>query len=260
MTTLHNALRAEERMGPFGGSISRFCQETIRGALQSVDHFYGYALFERSSAPKVELASSEIVRELVAISVEVMEIERKFNRVLFTPEMAKKLEVIFRYLPDTVSQEGWSSSLINAVSGACKDLACCRDDKQEPHRNLLYHAVLGSLLRLESIPPSIAYPMLRMTVQWGDLKKVAMGSGDGQLSTPYWTSTLEIGQQLIPRISDVFNKMNAHNPYDAAKHQLTAAGVQRALNILATDPVIAKLVAPSSANEGDRFFHNVTGG
>ena len=245
MTTLHNALRAEERIPTFGGSISRVCQEAIRGALQSVDHFYGYALFESPSPPKVELASSEIARELVAISAEVMEIESRGNRVFLTPEMGKKLDVIFRYLPDTVSREGWSSSLINAVSGACKDLACCRDEKQEPHRNLLYHAVLGNLVRLESIPPSIAYPMLRMTVRWGDLKKVAMGQADGQLSTPYWTSTLEIGQQLIRMVSDVFDDISAQKPYDATKHQLSAAGVHRALNILATDPMIAKLVTPS---------------
>jgi hypothetical protein len=245
MTTLHNVLRADERVDNFGGSLSRFCQEALRGALQSVDHFYGHALFESPSPPKVELASTEIVRELVAIGVKVLEIENKRNHVLITPDMAKKLEVIFRHLPDTVSREGWSSSLINAVSGRCKDMACCQDEKQDPHRNLLYHAVLGSLLRLESIPPSIAYPMLRMIAQWGDLKKVAMGQADGQLSTPYWTSTLEIGQQLIRILSDVFDKISAQKPYDATKHQLSAAGVQRALNILATDPMIAKLVTPS---------------
>ena len=245
MTTLRNALREEEKIPTFGGSISRLCQEAIRGALQSVDHFYGYALFERSSAPKVELASSEIARELVAISAEVMEIESKSNRVFLTPEMGKKLDVIFRYLPDTVSREGWSSSLINAVSGACKDLSCCRDERQEPHRNLLYHAVLGNLVRLESIPPSIAYPMLRMTVRWGDLKKVAMGPDNGQFSTPYWTSTLEIGRHVVGKVSEIFKELDAQKPYDANKYQLTAAGVQRALNILATDPVVAKLVTPS---------------
>ena len=245
MTTLHNALRAEDRVENFGGSFSSFCQEAIRGALGAVDHFYGYGLFDRSSAPKVELASSEIVRELVAIAVQVMELESKRKYVLITPDMAKNLEVIFRHLPSTVSREGWSSSLINAVSGACKDMACFCDEQQEPHRNLLYHAALGALLRLESIPPSIAYPMLRMTAQWGDLKRVAMAPADVQLSTPYWTSTLEIGRQVVGRVSEIFKELGAQKPYDYTKNQLSAAGVQRALTIIAKDPVIAKLAALS---------------
>jgi hypothetical protein len=245
MATLHNALRAEEKVETFGGSLSSFCQEAMIAALRSVDHFYGYALFERSSSPKVELFSSEIVRELVAIAVEVRELETKRHHVDVTPDMAKKLEIIFRHLPETVSREGWSASLINAVSGACKDMACCHDKKQEPHPNLLYHAVLGSLLRLESIPPSIAYPMLRMSVQWGDLKKVAMAPADGQLSTPYWTSTLEIGRQVVGRLSEIFKELGAQKPYDPNKHQLSAAAVQRAVAIFAEDPLIAKLAAPS---------------
>ena len=245
MATLHNALLADERVDNFGGSFSSFCQEALRGALQSVDHFYGYGLFERPSPLKIELGSSEIVRELNAIAVEVLEIERRIDRVLITPDIGKKLEVMFRHLPDTVSREGWSSSLINAVSSTCKNMACCGDEKQDPHRNLLYHAVLGNLLRLESIPLSIAYPMLSMSVQWGDLKKVAMDPVEGQLSTPYWTSTLEIGQKVMRQLSDVFRDDNVQKPYDWTKHQLSAAGLQRALKIIADDPLVAKLLRQS---------------
>ena len=244
MTTLRDALRASEKVENFGGSFSTFCQEALRGALQAVDHFYGYGLFDRASTPKVELESTEIIRGLNAIAVEVLERERTRSRVLFTRDIGQSLEVIFRHLPNTVSREGWSASLINAVSHACKDLSCHSDEKQDPHRNLLYHSVLGNLVKIDTIPPSIAYPMLNMAIKWGDLQRIAMRTSDDQLSTQYWTSTLEIGRHVIQRVSEVFSELDHHEALYAKADNLSALGTQRARKILAENALAVKLRTP----------------
>jgi hypothetical protein len=243
MNTLQNAMRADERIGSFGNSLSSVCREIAQGALQSVGHFYGYGVFDKPSTPKVELESKDIVAGLNAICDKVRDLETQSNRVVITADMGHQLEVIFRHLPDTVAREGWSAALIDAVSRACKDIVCFSPGDQDTPVNLLYHSAVGGLVQLDSIPPAIAYPMLRMVTQWKDLERIALAAPHETLSTPYWISTLEIGQQAVRRVSEGFREIRPEETLDVQKHRLSVKSAAWARETLANAPLVAKLLS-----------------
>lgn len=243
MSTLQNATRAEERVDKFGSSFSNLCRGIVEGALQAVGPFYGYGVFEKTAPPKVELESKEIIAGLNAICDQIRDLESRHNRVIITGDMGHQLEVIFRHLPETVAREGWSAAFIDAVSRVCKDIACFSHGDQDTPVNLLYHSALGSLVQLDSIPPSIAYPMLRMVTQWKDLQRIAMAAPHETLSTPYWISTLEIGQQAARRVSEVFKEMSPQETLDVQKHRLSVKSAAWARETLASAPLVAKLLS-----------------
>lgn len=243
MSTLQKAMRAEERVESFGGSLSTLCREIVQGALQAVGPFYGYGVFDKPSTPRVELDSKDIIAGLNAICDEIRDLETQRNRVIITAESGHQLEVIFRHLPDTVSLEGWSAALINAVSRACKDIVCFPHGDPDTPVNLLYHSTLGNLVRLDSIPPCIAYPMLRMVTQWKDLERIAMAAPGEALSTPYWRSTLEIGRDATRRISEVFKDRSPQETLDLREHRLSEKSAAWTREKLANDPLVAKLLS-----------------
>jgi hypothetical protein len=210
---------------------------------------YGYGVFEQSSAPKVELGTREIIKELESIGREIQSFEAVHHYVRIDQDMPQRLEIIFRHLPDAVSREGWSAHLIIAASRACQDLACGPNGRCDSSLNVLYHSVLGNLLRLDSTPPSIAYPMLRMATEWSDLQRIAHKPDDLDLSTPYWISTLEIGRQVIRNLSTLFSELGTeatlavHDRRNPQEHRLSEMSAKRARQILAESPLVAKLLA-----------------
>ena len=248
MATLSDALRADDKFDGAGRSFSDHCKAIIHGALQAVGPFDGYGIFEQYSAPKVELETTEIIKELETIRREIQSFEAVHHCVRIDQDMAQRLEIIFRHLPDAVSREGWSAHLIIAVSRACQDLACGPNARFEPPRNVLYHSVLGSLLKLDPPPPVIAYPMLQMAVDWRDLERIALKSHDLDLSTPYWKSTLEIGRQVIQKLSAIFSELGAegalapHDTQNAQAHRLSEMSTKRAREIIEGSPLVAKLL------------------
>jgi len=249
MATLNDALRADDKFDGAGRSFPDQCKAIIQGALQAVGPFYGYGIFEQSSAPKVVLGTREIIKELDTISHEIQSFEAVHHYVHINKDMAQKLEIMFRHLPDAVAREGWSAHLIVAVSRACQDLACGPSGRSDSPLNLLYHSVLGNLLRLDSTPPSVAYPMLQMATEWSDLSRVALKSDDLDLSTPYWTSTLEIGRQVIKKISATFSELGTQgtlagpDPQNTQDHRLSERSAERARELLAESPLVATLLA-----------------
>lgn len=249
MTTLHDALRADDKFDTSGLSFPDQCKSIIQGVLQAVGPFYGYGIFEQSSAPTVELGTREIIKELESIGREIQSFEAVHHYVHINQDMAQKLEVMFRHLPDAVAREGWSAHLIIAVSRACQDLACGPTGRSDSPLNLLYHSVLGNLLRLDSTPASIAYPMLQMATEWSDLERIALTSDRRALSTPYWTSTLDIGRQVIRKISEIFSALGSEGTLTAQdrrnldEHRLSKMSAKRAQQILAESPLVAKLLA-----------------
>lgn len=249
MATLSDALRADDKFDGAGRSFPDQCKAIIQGALQAVGPFYGYGIFEQSSAPKVELGTREIIKELDTISREIQSFEAVHHYVHINQDMAQRLEVMFRHLPGAVGREGWSAHLIIAVSRACQDLACGQNGRSDSPLNLLYHSVLGNLLRLDSMPASIAYPMLQMATEWSDLKTISLKSPELDLSTPYWISTLEIGRQVIQNLSAIFSEMGAEGALaaqdnrNAQEHRLSEMSTKRARQILTESPLVAKLLA-----------------
>lgn len=249
MATLHDALRADDKIDTAGRSFPDQCKSIIQGALQAVGPFYGYGILEQSSVPKVELGTREIIKELESIGREIQSFEAVHHYVHINQDMAQKLEVVFRHLPDAVAREGWSAYLIIAVSRACQDLACGPHGRSDSPLNLLYHSVLGNLLRLDSIPASIAYPMLQMATEWGDLEIIALKSDGRDLSTPYWTSTLEIGRQVIQKLSVIFSELGAEGMVSAQyrgnpqEHRISQTSAKRAQQILAESPLVATLLS-----------------
>lgn len=249
MATLHDALRADDKFDTSRHSLSDNCKSIVQAALQALGPFYGYGIFDQSSAPKVQLGTREMIKELESIGREIQSFEAVRHYVYINQDTAQKLEVLFRHLPDAVARDGWSADLIIAVSRACQDLAYGPDGRSDSPLNLLYHSVLGNLLRLDSTPPSIAYPMLQMATEWRDLERVALKSDDLDLSTPYWISTLEIGRQVIRKLSVIFNELGTEGTWttqvhrNAQEHRLSARNADRAREILAESPLVAKLLA-----------------
>lgn len=243
MATLSDALRADDKLDTSGRSLPAIVRDVARGFLQSVGPFYGYGVFEDSTLPKVELESREIVKELNTIVRDIHAFEAVHHHVVVTEDMAHKLKVIFRHLPAAVDQEGWSANWITAVSRACQDMACISVKHPGPPLNLLYHSVLGDLVKLDSIPPAIAYPMLLMVAQWEDLARVVMDPSLPSRSTSYWSSTLEIGRQVVQSSSMAFNENMPYESRGAPQYRLSEMSVKRARQILAEHPVVGKLLS-----------------
>jgi hypothetical protein len=91
--------------------------------------------------------------------------------------------------------------------------------------------------------------MLQMATEWSDLSRVALKSDDLDLSTPYWTSTLEIGRQVIKKISATFSELGTQgtlagpDPQNTQDHRLSERSTERARELLAESPLVATLIA-----------------
>jgi hypothetical protein len=249
MTTLSDALRANDKLDSPVGSLPELCKIIMQGALQAVGPSYGYGIFEQVSAPKVKLGTREIIKQLETIGREIQLFEAVHHHVHIDEKMEEKLAETFRQLPDAVAREGWSADLIIAVSRTCQDLAWNPNNRPDVRRNYIYHSVLGSLSRLDSIPQSIAYPMLEMVTTWSDLRTIALDRTNSPLSTQYWVSTLEIGRQVVLRASEIFSEpgaeevLVAQDRRNARGYRLSIMSAKRARQIIAENPLVAKLLA-----------------
>jgi hypothetical protein len=90
--------------------------------------------------------------------------------------------------------------------------------------------------------------MLQMATEWSDLESVALTSCDRDLSTPYWSSTLEIGRQVIQKLSAIFTELGPEGTSDfqdhrsPQQHRLSERSAERAREILAASPLAATLL------------------
>ncbi len=243
MATLSDALRADDKLDTSGRSLAAILRDVAKGFLQSVGPFYGYGVFQDSTLPKVELESREIIKELNTILRDIHAFEAAHHHVVVTEDMAHKLKFIFRHLPGAVDQEGWSADWITAVSRACQDLACISGKGPGAPINLLYHSVLGDLAKLDSIPPAIAYPILLMVAQWDDLARVVKEPSTSSRSTSYWSSTLEIGRQVVQRSSMALNENMPYESRGAPHYCLSEMSVKRARQIISEHPIVGKLLS-----------------
>jgi hypothetical protein len=85
--------------------------------------------------------------------------------------------------------------------------------------------------------------MLRMVTQWKDLERIALAAPHETLSTPYWISTLEIGQQAVRRVSEGFREIRPEETLDVQKHRLSVKSAAWARETLANAPLVAKLLS-----------------
>lgn len=206
MTTLNQALCADERLNQWAPSFSERCRQIADAALRAVGPFYGYGVTNaHPEIPAIVMDERAIVEGFRYCCEAIDSLEQQREAILINEDIGERLKVLFRHLPGVIERDGWSAEIIACAGYAYETLACADYKRCETPLNILYSEVLSDSRRLESIPQGVAGALLKILLRWEDLGTVVDPQKPDAFTTDYWRSTLSIGREVAHKIAPVLN-------------------------------------------------------